>query len=469
MAGNQQNELKRQLGLGMCLVLSVGGCLGVGIFAYTGSGIAFAGAGTPLAFVLAGILTMILYVPSMFLGSAIPATGGSYMYVSRFVHPIAGYLQILCSLIGALNIAVFAITFAKYFQAVVPAADVKLVALGVLILLAAVGTFGAKASTQIQNIVVICTVLALAVFVFFGFGAIKPEYVTFEKIFTGELGGLLAATALLRYTLQGGAIVLSLGDEVKDPNRTIPAAFFLGTAIVTVIYAVVSYVAVGVAPVEETANQTLAVQAAIFLKGPLFTFFIVAGGLLATLLSINTGLLNYSRMHWVAARDGIWPGVFKKLNKKQVPYVTLWTIVCVAAIIIILDISVTVVLSLVTLPSMILAFLFYLPPILVTKKLPHCAKNARFRLPQGVIIGFCVFSVAVQLYLSTSILQRLNIGAILGLLGFFSVGLAYWFIRVAYNKKNGLDLVANMKGFHPFWIETEEKYCMAAEEAEAAK
>lgn len=464
----QPQELKRQLGLGKCLILSIGGCLGVGIFAYTGTGIYYAGVSTPLAFLIAGILAMYLYVPSMYLGSAIPATGGSYMYVSRFVHPFAGFLQILCSLIGALNIAVFAMTFAAYFAAIVPSANSTLVAIAVLVLLSVVGTFGAKASTSMQNIVVICTLLALAVFVFFGFGSIKAEYISLEQVLDSDLIGMLAAVAILRYTLQGSAVVMSLGDEVENPTRNIPLAFFLGTGIVTLIYVVVSIVAVGVAPVSESALQPLSFQAAVFLDGPLFTFFVVAGGLLATLMSINTGLLNYSRMHWVAARDGIWPEVFKKLNKNQVPAVILWTITAVASVVIVLNVPVSTVISLVTLPTMILAFLFYLPPMVMAAKLPYCAANATMKLPKIVINFVSITCIFIMLYLSRSIFLNISTTSIISLVTFFVIGSIYWFARTSFLKKNkGIDMVANMKGYHPFWLEREEQYRKAAEEAAA--
>ncbi len=468
MAENKQQEgLKRQLGFGMCLILAIGGCLGTGIFAYTGSGIALAGTGVPIAFVLGGLLTMFLYIPSMYLSSVIPATGGTYMYVSRFVHPVAGYAQILTSVIGSLNLAVFAMTFANYFAAIVPGLNTTIAALVALFILAVIATFGAKASTVAQNVVVVCTILALGVFVFFGFGAINPEYVTLQKVFGADMAGIFAAVAILRYTLQGGAVVMSLGDEVKNPNKTIPAAFFIGTSIVAVIYFVVSYVAVGVAPLDVVANQPLSTQAAIFLKGPLFTFFVVAGGMLATLMSLNTGLLNYSRMHWVAARDGVWPSVFKKLNKNQVPFVTLWVMVAVAAVIIVTQMSITVVVSLVSLPGMLLAFLFYLPPILVGNKLPHCAANAGFKVPRVIVIIVAVLSVLFQLTLAWALIQRLTPTTMIGLGIFFAIGLIYWVLRnAAVKKAEGTSLTEKMRNLHPYWLETEEKYKKAAQEAQ---
>lgn len=457
---SNEKGLKRGLSLGMCITLSMGAIIGAGVFSFTGYGIMYSGTGVTLAFVLAGLLTIYMTLPSMQLGSAIPATGGTYMYVSRFVHPIFGYVQILNSLIGVLNIAVMSISFSEYFASIVPNTPKKLVGVAIALLLAVSATFGVKISGWVQNIIVTIMLCAIGLYFIPGFGHINPDYMSLAKAFQplGGLAGLWAAIAILRYTTQGGTIVMALGDEVKNPGFTIPFAFLAGTGIVTVLYALVSIVAVGVLPMDQVAGKSLAASAAVFLKGGWFSAFIIGGGLLATLTTLNGSFLIYSRLHYAAARDGIWPKVFTKTNKYGVPWVTLWGATFVGIIPVILGLSLGDVLKIVAVPGMMLAIIYYIPPLLLPKKLPNCHKKAWFSMPQWLTSFICVTSVIISTSLGMSLFKRMKPAHYIGMIIFFGIGLIYWFVRVNYLKNNeNINLIEKMKGFHPYWEEKEKE------------
>lgn len=452
--------LKRQLSFTMCIALAMGAIIGAGVFSYTGIGIQYAGTGVPIAFIAAGILVVFLTLPSIQLGSAIPATGGTYMYVSRFVHPVFGYVQVLNSLIGCLNIAIMSISFAQYFCALVPSANAKIVGAIICIGLATISTFGAKITGNVQKWIVAILVVALGIFIFGGIPHIKPEYMSFSKMFKplGGLAGLWAAMAIVRYTLQGGTIVMALGDEVENPGKTIPRAFFIGTAAVTLLYAIVAYVTVGVAPMNEVAGQPLSVAASVFLTGGWFSAFIVGGALLATLTTLNGSYLIYSRIHYAAAKDGIWPSIFKKTNKYGVPYVTLWACTLMGLIPILTGMDLSDILKIVAVPGLLLSFIYYIPSMLLPSKLPNCHKNAWFHMSKTVTIVICVISVIISCSLGMSLFSTMKKNHYIGMIIFFGIGLIYWFIRIWYLKKyKDTDLVANMKGYHPYWIEKEKE------------
>lgn len=270
---SQGKGLKRELSPLMCIALAMGAIIGAGVFAFTGYGILYAGTGVVLGFLLAGVLTVYMTLPSMQLGSAIPATGGSYMYVSRFVHPAFGYVQILNTLIGVLNIAVMSIAFASYFTSLVPGANAAVVGVAIALLLAVAGTFGVKISGIVQNVIILIMLAALAVYIIPGFAHVKAEYMSPSLAFKPLNGfaGLWSAIAVLRYTTQGGTIVMALGDEVKNPGKTIPMAFFAATAVVSIIYCLVGWVTVGVLPLDQVAGKPLSVAAESFLSTARFS------------------------------------------------------------------------------------------------------------------------------------------------------------------------------------------------------
>lgn len=450
-------ELSRSLSPIMCITLAMGAIIGAGVFAFTGYGILYAGTGVVLAFICAGLLTVYMTLPSMQLGSAIPATGGTYMYVSRFVHPIFGYVQVLNTLIGVLNIAVMSMAFASYFTSLVPAADPVLTGVVIALLLAVSATFGVKISGIVQNVIIVIMCLALAVYIVPGFANVKPEFMNVSLAFKPLNGfaGLWAAVAVLRYTLQGGTIVMALGGEVKNPGKTIPLAFFSATAIVSIIYCLVGWVTVGVLPLDQVAGKPLSVAAESFLSNGAFQFFMVGGGLLATLTTLNGSFLIYSRIHFAAARDGIWPEIFKKTNKYKVPYMTLWTATIIGIIPIIFKIPLSDVFMLVAVPGMLLSVIYFIPPLLLPRRLPNCHKKAWFHMPQWLTTIVCVSSVIIMTSLGLSLFSRMKTNHWIGMIVFFAIGGVYWYIRIQYLKKQGKDLVKEMKGLHPYWLQLE--------------
>lgn len=458
-------EKKKKLSLMMAISLAVGAIIGSGIFVFTGYAIGLCGSGVPLAFILAALLTVFMTLPSIQMGSAIPATGGSYMYVSRFVHPFVGYIQILNTLIGSLNIAVMSLAFSAYFIKVFPSTDMYIVAAITAFLFAIIGTFGVRISGWVQQAIVVVLLLALAIYIFGGFGHIDPANVTPAKVFEplGGWAGLWAAIAIVRYTLQGGTIVLALGNEIENPGKNIPLAFFIGTLVTAVIYALVGYVTVGVAPYDVIANKPLADSAALFLQGPILTFFLVGGGMLATLTTLNGSFLIYSNIHWAAARDGIWPKFFANRNKHNVPARTLWAVTLSALVVILFKIELGRIFYVVAVPGLLLSAFYYLPPILLPYKLPNCHKKAWFRMNKSVTLVVSVLSVIASMSLGWSLFKRMQPGDYISMAIFFAIGFVYWFVRVSYLKKKDVDLVGSMKGYHPLWIAKENEETVQAE------
>lgn len=447
-----------KVSLSMAITLSIGAIIGSGIFVFTGYGIGYAGTAVPLAFVLAAFFTVFMTLPSIQLGSGIPATGGSYNYTSRFTHPFFGYVQILNSLIGALNLAVMSIAFAAYFGTLFNIENVTLIAAIALLSLSIVGTFGIRMSGRVQQIIVIILVVSLGIYFFSGVDNLSSEYITLKKVFTplGGLAGLWSAIAIVRYTLQGGTISLTFAEEMENPGRDVPLSFFIGTFVTAIIYALIAIICVGTAAYEQIAWQPLSASAAIIMNEPWLSIFLVGGGMIATLTTLNGSVLIYSRIHWAAARDGIWPTLLKKQNKHGVPYVTLWICTTVALIIILFQIDLGRIFNLVAVPALLLGPIYMIPGALFPFKLPNCHSKAYFKMNKWLTVAVAVISAGLSLKLGWSLFARMQQSDYIGMLVFFGIGVVYWFIRVWWLKKyKNIDLVAQMKGYHPLWLEKE--------------
>lgn len=447
-----------KVSLSMSITLSIGAIIGSGIFVFTGYGIGYAGTAVPLAFLLAAIFTVFMTLPSIQLGSGIPATGGSYNYTSRFTHPFFGYIQILNSLIGSLNLAVMSIAFAAYFGTLFGLTNVTIIAAIALLTLSGIGTFGIRMSGRVQQVIVVVLIVSLGIYFISGLDNMSTDFLTFKKVFTplGGFAGLWSAIAIVRYTLQGGTISLTFAEEMENPGRDVPLSFFIGTVITAIIYAAIAVICVGSASYDQIAWQPLSASAEIIMTEPWLTIFLIGGGMIATLTTLNGSVLIYSRIHWAAARDGIWPEFFTKRNKHGVPFATLWFCTLVALIIILFQIDLGRIFNLVAVPALLLGPIYMIPGALFPFKLPNCHSKAYFKMNKWVTVGVAVISSGISLKLGWSLFGRMQQSDYIGMLIFFGLGIVYWFIRVWWLKKyKNVDLVANMKGYHPLWLEKE--------------
>jgi hypothetical protein len=112
-------------------------------------------------------------------------------------------------------------------------------------------------------------VLFVAPFVFVGAGLPRVDAANFRPLFTGGIGGFAVASALLTFTVLGANAAVELGDEIVDPSRTIPRSFAVSIPVVTVIY----------------------VAIASILSRLLFLFFVIGGGFLAMVTTLNVTYL----------------------------------------------------------------------------------------------------------------------------------------------------------------------------------
>lgn len=450
----------------MCVSLVIGAIIGAGIFTMTGAAIKLVGTAVPFVFLIATVFVMVTNLPSIYQAGALPATGGSYMYVSRFIHPIAGFVHIISSTLGILNIAVMGISFATYLSKLFPGDNMQTImnvaSIGIILILAIAQNFGAKISGYVQYAVTALMLIALLVFIIPGMAAVSPEFVTFRQAFwpaTIELSAVWAGLALLRYSLQGGGVIFTLGDEVKNPRVTIPAAFFIGTVLVGILYALIGWIDVGVLPLEQVAGQPLSVAAEQVLgTGGWFSFFIVGGALLAIVTTLNGSFMIYSRTHFAAARDHIWPQILLKTNKHNAPYVSIWICAALGIVgVLFFKDNLTNLLMFVSVPGLIMAFIYYIPPMLIKHRLPNCAKRARFKLPYWLLCFICVASSILTFYLGLSLFSRLKPVHWIGMGLVYALGFVYYYFRYNWLKKEKeIDIVAASKGMHPYWLEVEK-------------
>ena len=318
-------QLKKSLGFWDVFSLALGQVIGSGIMVLIGIGIEFTAYAIPFAFVLSACLSIIKQIPVAVLGSAIPATGGLYVYCKRILGPKVGFFYLAILLVTHILIALFALGFAQYAVALVPSLDIKAIALSVLVLFYFVNLVGVRQAAALQKMMIILLLTGLSLLIFFGILEVDySHFINQEKLFPNGWYGFGLACVILSFSTGGAQYISELGGEMTNPQKDLPRAIIYSTALAAVFFALVSIVAVGILPVEETAGKTLSEVARAILPPTVYTAFIVGAGLFALATSINSTFSWATKSVLIACEDGWLPKGIAVVNKRfNTPHILL--------------------------------------------------------------------------------------------------------------------------------------------------
>ncbi|SFF13672.1 APC family permease [Blastococcus tunisiensis] len=232
--------LARRLGTTDAVVIGLGSMIGAGVFAAFGPAARAAGTGLLIGLALAAAVAYCNATASAQLAAQYPESGGTYLYGRERLGPWWGFLAGWSFVVGkTASCAAMALTVAAY---AVPAAWQRPVAVAAVVALVAVNYRGVTRTAGVTRVLVTVVLCALAVAVvasLVGSGADGDRLLTWTA---GELGwyGVLQSAGLLFFAFAGYARIATMGEEVRDPARTIPRAIPLALGLAVVVYAVVA-------------------------------------------------------------------------------------------------------------------------------------------------------------------------------------------------------------------------------------
>lgn len=232
--------LARRLGTFDAVMIGLGSMIGAGVFAAFTPAAAAAGSGLLVGLVVAAVVAYCNATSSAQLAAVYPTSGGTYVYGRERLGPWAGFLAGWGFVIGkTASAAAMAMTFAAYAA---PAGWERPVAIAAVVLLAAVNYHGVTRTAGLTRILVIGVIVALGIAVAACWGGATPAP---EKILGGGVlahgwYGILQSAGLLFFAFAGYARIATMGEEVRNPKRTIPRAIGIALAITVVLYAVIA-------------------------------------------------------------------------------------------------------------------------------------------------------------------------------------------------------------------------------------
>jgi basic amino acid/polyamine antiporter, APA family len=235
-----QPTLVRRLGTFDAVVIGLGSMIGAGVFSAFAPAAAAAGSGLLVGLGLAAAVAYCNAVASAQLAAQYPTSGGTYVYGRERLGEWWGFLAGWGFVIGkTASCAAMALTFAAY---AVPGPDwlERPVAVIALLALTAVNLRGITRTAGLTRIVVAVSLAALTVVIGAILGSGAGDSANLSLELPGGYYGVLQSAGLLFFAFAGYARIATLGEEVRDPERTIPRAIPLALGITVAIYAVVA-------------------------------------------------------------------------------------------------------------------------------------------------------------------------------------------------------------------------------------
>ena len=301
---------QRSLGLTSATALVVANMIGAGVF--TTSGLLLADLGSPLYVLLAwaagGLQAALGALCYGALARRIPESGGEYRFLSRALHPAAGYvagwLSLLVGFSAPLAAAAFAFgTYARPWLGGLSPAAAGSVLIGAF---AAVHAYEVRRGAQVQNGAVLLKVALIAAFVVFAFAAGEAQPPEPRRPF--PLAAFGVSLIWISFSYSGWNAAVYVAGEIRDPERTVPRALILGTALVTVLYLALNAAFVLAAPAAELAGRLEVGRIAARAVGGAVLEEAVAGLIAIVLVSsVSSLVMAGPRVYAQMAADGYLP------------------------------------------------------------------------------------------------------------------------------------------------------------------
>lgn len=293
--------------------------IGAGIFAALAPAAGAAGSGLLLGLALAAVVAYCNATSSARLAARYPASGGTYVYGRERLGEFWGYLAGWAFVVGkTASCAAMALTVGSY---VWPGWE-HAVAVAAVVALTAVNYAGVQKSAWLTRIIVAVVLAVLAAVVAACLTGGSAHAARLDIGADATFGGVLQAAGLLFFAFAGYARIATLGEEVRDPARTIPRAIPIALGITLGVYAAVAVTVLAALGPDRLSEATAPLADAVRSAGiPGLAPVVRAGAAVGALGSLLALILGVSRTTLAMARDGHLPRALAAVHPRfHVPH-----------------------------------------------------------------------------------------------------------------------------------------------------
>ena len=315
--------MNKKIGLLEAISIGIGGMVGGGIFAVLGLAVALAKGGTPIFFLIAGLIALITSYSYVKLSLKYPDRGGTVKFVNQGfgVGVFSGGINNLLWVSYIVMLALYASAFGSYAPNLFELTsdktlDSHIYASAIVILATAINYYSIAVVGKIESYAVIIKLVILLAFVGFGlyglFGNPRLEQLSpahWESPFK-----LLTAGMVIFVAYEGFELIANAAPDIENPNVNIPRAYYWSVIFVIFLYITIAAITVGSLEfsVIATAQDYVLAEAAKPMLGKVGFTIITIAALISTFSAINASLYGGSKVNYEIAEDDELPKEFTR-------------------------------------------------------------------------------------------------------------------------------------------------------------
>ena len=425
-------KLQRTLSLPGAIAVSVGGMLS-GIFVLPGLAVGITGSSVWLAFLVASLCILPAVLSKSELATAMPKSGGTYVYIERAFGPLFGTIAGIGLWLSLLLKSAFSLVGLSAYLYVLIEVDASLtkgIALLALFFILLLNVFGVKKVEKTQLIIVSISVLSLVGIIVFGTSSFDSNLL--EPVFVDGSSGFITGVAFLYISYAGVTKIAAVAGEIKNPEKNLPRTMIFSLLLITTIYVFVALVLVGnveasilstdIKPIH-TLFQSIGGNALGYVAG--------AVGVITLLSMANSGVLASSRFPFAMGKDKLMPGFLGSVSSRFMTPVSaiITTSTLIALAILFLDV---VKIAKLASAFKVLMFIFNELSVIVLRETNAQWYNPSFRSPLYPYVQlFGIFSGIV-------LLAYLGIMPLISVFGVFVLGFIIFMIYGSKTDRSGV-------------------------------
>jgi APA family basic amino acid/polyamine antiporter len=352
VAHGAADHLHRTIGTFQLTMFGVGATVGTGIFFVLTAAVPEAGPAVVISFIIAGVAAGLSAICYAEMASAVPVSGSTYSYAYTTLGEFVAMGVAACLLLEyGVSISAVAVGWSGYlnnlldnlFGVTIPhqlsAAPwdaepgmVNLPAIVLIVMCALLLIRGASESALVNTVMVVIKLGVLGMFILIAFTAFNTDH--FAGFWDSGVAGITAAASTIFFSYIGLDAVSTAGDEVKDPQKTMPRAIIAALIIVTTVYVLVAVSALGSQPTADFSSEEQATAGlSIILEnitGSTWASIVLAAGAVISIFSVTLVVMyGQTRILFAMGRDGLLPSLFAKVNPRTMTPVNNTIIVAV--------------------------------------------------------------------------------------------------------------------------------------------
>ena len=330
-----EEGLRKELGLKEVVATVMTAVIGGGLFISTIQiqSKVDVGSGIILSYIIAAIPALLVALCYAVLSSAISASGGEYVFISRILDPYVGFASTWARWFSMIaTLAAMAVGDTILIQNFLDmsglhgasswiASNIQIVAIFFVIIFVLLNYFGVKLYGMIQTTMFVLLMIGIGLFIAFGLPHANLSNLHYS--FSMDFPSIAQASSLIFFSYIGFAAIVNAGGEIREPEKILPKGIMISTIGIAVVYIIMALITYGSMSPSfyssyDFSTGSIPDVASHFLPS-IIAIYVAFAGSIAIISDINPTILASSRLSFAWAKDGIVPKKLAALNKFKAP------------------------------------------------------------------------------------------------------------------------------------------------------